>query len=171
MLNLDRITIRPLEHDDVPAMLDIIRDSRAEYGLTERVESLLEPADLSLFTTYRRWRSLYLVAELDGEIVGGAGVAPLADADPLTCELQRMYLRNDARGQGIGTRLLNACLDAARRFWFVRCYAETIAEMDQALKLYARNGFEILPNALGRTGHAHNDRWLMRGLKPPQEAL
>jgi putative acetyltransferase len=171
MLDPDRLTIRPLESNDVPAMLDIIRDSRAQYGLAGRVEALLEPADLALFATYQRWRSLYFVAELDGEIVGGAGVAPLSGSDPLTCELQRMYLKNEARGHGIGTRLLNACLDVARRFWFVRCYAETISEMDQALKLYARHGFETLPGALGRTGHAHNDRGLLRGLKPPQEAL
>jgi len=171
MLDPDRLTIRPLERNDVPAMLDIIREARAQYGLAGRVESLLEPADLALYATYQRWRSLYLVAQIGGEIMGGAGVAPLADADPLTCELQRMYLRRDARGLGIGTRLLEACLDAARRFWFVRCYAETIAQMDQALKLYVRNGFVLLPEALGRTGHPHNDRWLLRGLKPPQESF
>jgi putative acetyltransferase len=171
MLDPERLTIRPLERHDVPAMLDIIRETRAQYGLEGRVESLLEPADHSLFATYQRWRTLYLVAVLDGMIVGGAGIAPLAGADPLTCELQRMYLRRDARGQGIGSRLLDACLDAARRFWFVRCYAETISEMDQALRLYARKGFEILPGALGSTGHAHTDRWLLRGLKPPQEAM
>ena len=120
---------------------------------------------------YQRWRSLYFVAVYEAEIVGGAGIAPLAGADPLTCELQRMYLRIDARGQGVGTRLLGTCLEAARRFWYVRCYAETIAEMDQALKLYTRNGFVELPGALGATGHAHNDRWLLRGLKPPQEVM
>ena len=103
MLNQARLTIRPLERSDVPAMLAIIRDARAEYGLGTRVESLLEPADLALYDTYQRQRALYSVALLDGEVVGGAGVAPLAGADPLTCELQRMYLRRDARGRGIGT--------------------------------------------------------------------
>jgi len=171
MLDPDRLTIRPLERIDVPAMLDIIRNARAQYGMAGRVDALLEPADLALYSTYQRWRSLFFVAGIGGEIVGGAGVAPLEGADPLTCELQRMYLRFDARGLGIGTRLLNACLDAARRFWFVRCYAETISEMDQALKLYDRNGFVALPGALGSTGHAHNDRWLLRVLRPPQEAL
>ena len=114
MLNQARLTIRPLERSDVPAMLGIIRDARAEYGLGTRVESLLEPADLALYDTYQRQRALYSVALLDGEVVGGAGVAPLAGADPLTCELQRMYLSREARGRGIGTRLLHACLEAAQ---------------------------------------------------------
>jgi hypothetical protein len=43
--------------------------------------------------------------------------------------------------------------------------------MDKALKLYARNGFVDLPGALGSTGRAHNDRWLMRTLRAPQEHI
>lgn len=152
-------------------MLDIIRDARAQYGLAARVESLLEPADLALFDHYQKRRTLYFVALTDGEVVGGAGIAPLAGDDPLTCELQRMYLKPAARGQGVGTLLLDACLDAARRFWFVRCYAETVSQMDKALRLYARNGFVNLPRAMGSTGHAHNDRWLMRALPAPQERI
>jgi putative acetyltransferase len=101
-------------------------------------------------------------------VVGGAGIAPLAGADPLTCELQRMYLRADARGQGIGEALLKECLATARRFLFVRCYLETIAQMRHALAFYGRNGFEALTAPLGRTGHHHNDRWMMRPIRPPQ---
>ena len=165
------LTIRRLERADVPALLEKIHDARAQYGLGARVESLLEPADLAIYDSYQRRRAIYFVALRDGDVIGGAGVAPLPGDDPLTCELQRMYLRPEARGQGVGTRLLETCLDAARRFWFVRCYAETISGMDQALKLYARNGFVELSTAVGRTGHGHNDRWLMRELAAPQEAM
>lgn len=166
-----QVKIRPLERADVPALLGIIRDARAQYGLGARVDSLLEPADLALFDTYGRRRAIYFVAVIDDEVVGGGGIAPLAGADALTCELQRMYLAPEARGQGVGSRLLEACLDAARRFWFVRCYAETISEMEQALRLYARHGFETLTAPLGGTGHPHNDRWLLRELNAPQEHI
>lgn len=157
--------IRLIEPADVPAMLTIIADSRAEYGVTNRVAELLEPADRALYQTYQRQRSLYFVAVLGGEIVGGAGIAPLAGADPLTCELQRMYLRREARGRGVGNALLEQCLKAARQFLFVRCYLETITEMQEALEFYGRNGFQDLRAPVGRTGHAHNDRWLMRPLR------
>src|SRR5262245_42544418 len=109
----EHLSIRPLELADVPALLDIIAESRREYGLADRGVELLEPADHALYATYQRQRSLYFVATWDGEIVGGAGVAPLAGADPLTCELQRMYLRAEARGRGIGRALLQRCLAAA----------------------------------------------------------
>jgi putative acetyltransferase len=157
--------IRPIEPADVPALLHIISASRAEYGIGERGVELLEPADLALYATYQRQRTLYFVAVLDGAVVGGAGIAPLAGADPLTCELQRMYLRADVRGRGIGEVLLRQCLVAARQFLFVRCYLETITQMGPALAFYGRHGFRELPEPMGRTGHHHNDRWLVRPVR------
>jgi putative acetyltransferase len=157
--------IRPIERADVPALLEIIADSRREYGIGDKGVALLEPADHALYDNYQRQRSLYFVAVLGGVVVGGAGVAPLAGPDPLTCELQRMYLRADARGRGIGDALLQRCLAAARQFLYVRCYLETVTQMQAALEFYGRHGFRDLQAPLGRTGHEHNDRWLMRTLR------
>ena len=165
MPKTDLLEIRPIEPVDVPALLQIIADSRAEYGIAERGLELLEPVDHALYATYQQQRTLYFVARLGGEIVGGAGVAPLAGADPLTCELQRMYLRADARGRGIGDALLDRCLAAAKQFLYVRCYLETITQMQAALEFYGRHGFRDLQAPIGRTGHEHNDRWLMRTLR------
>lgn len=161
----DDLLIRPIELADVPALLAIIADSRREYGIAGRGSALLEPADHALFATYQRQRALYFVALQDGALLGGAGVAPLAGADPLTCELQRMYLRADARGRGVGEALLRRCLAAARQFLYVRCYLETVKEMQPALEFYGRHGFISLEAPLGRTGHAHNDRWMLRPLR------
>ncbi len=157
--------IRLIEPADVPALLQIIADSRAEYGIAERGVELLEPADRALYATYQRQRSLYFVALLENEVVGGAGIAPLAGADPLTCELQRMYLRADARGRGVGNTLLDRCLAAARQLLYVRCYLETVRQMEPALEFYGRHGFRNLTSPLGSTGHEHNDRWMLRPLR------
>jgi putative acetyltransferase len=166
-----RLEIRPLEPADVPALLTIIAESRAEYGIAEKGVELLEPADRALYASYQRQRTLYFVALQDGEIVGGAGVAPLSGADPLTCELQRMYLRADARGRGIGDALLQRCIAAAKQFLYVRCYLETVTQMRPALEFYGRHGFRDLQAPLGRTGHDHNDRWMMRPLRASAGAL
>jgi putative acetyltransferase len=159
------LSIRPIEPADVPALLDIIANARREYGIAERGVDLLEPADRALYASYQMQRSLYFVAVLNGEVVGGAGVAPLSGADPLTCELQRMYLRPDARGRGIGDALLDRCLAAAKQFLYVRCYLETITQMQAALEFYGRHGFRDLHAPVGRSGHGHNDRWMMRPLR------
>ena|SRR5688572_25234635 len=165
MPTTNRPQIRLLEPTDVPALLTIIADSRAEYGIGERGVELLEAADRALYSNYQQQRSLYFVALVAGEIVGGAGIAPLKGADPLTCELQRMYLRRDARGRGIGEALLQHCLKAARQFLYVRCYLETISQMQTALAFYTRHGFKDLNSPRGSTGHGHNDRWLLRPLR------
>ena len=165
MLKTDLLEIRPIELADVPTLLEIIEESRREYGIGDKSVPLLEPADHALYANYQRQRTLYFVALLGGEVVGGAGVAPLAGSDPLTCELQRMYLRADARGRGIGDALLERCLAAARQFLYVRCYLETVTQMQAALEFYGRHGFRDLQAPLGRTGHEHNDRWMMRPLR------
>jgi putative acetyltransferase len=165
MPKIDQLEIRPIERPDVPALLDIIASSRGEYGIAGCGVELLEPADRALYNTYQRQRTLYFVALLDGEVVGGAGVAPLAGADPLTCELQRMCLRRDARGRGIGDALLDRCLAAAKQFLYVRCYLETVEQMQAALEFYGRHGFRDLQAPIGRTGHEHNDRWMVRPLR------
>ena len=164
-MTTSRLDIRPIHPADVPALLSIIAASRAEYGIVDKGVELLEPADRALYDTYQRQRSLYFVALWEGEVVGGAGVAPLPGADPLTCELQRMYLRADARGRGIGRALLQQCLASARQFLFVRCYLETVTQMKPALEFYERHGFRDLTAPLGTTGHQHNDRWLVRPLR------
>ncbi len=157
----NRVCIRLLEASDASAILEIISGCRREYGLEGRVHSILEPADYVTFDLYRQPWSSYVVAAVEGDIVGGGGIAPLADDQQFSCELQRMYLRPAHRGLGIGQLLLAACIQAAQRFRYEHCYAETISEMTTALGFYQRHGFRLLTAPRGRTGHSHNDRWMM----------
>ncbi|HXS20159.1 MAG TPA: GNAT family N-acetyltransferase [Steroidobacteraceae bacterium] len=166
MLSEKRLNLRRLEAPDVHAVLGIIDACRREYGLADRVQAILEPSDRHLYETYGVRRSAYFVAIVDDEIVGGAGISRLPGSDGSICELQRMYLRQRSRGEGIGRALLQQCLQAARRFGYRQCYAETIGEMGTALSLYESHGFRQLEAPLGSTGHGHNNRWLILGLQP-----
>ena len=167
MLSEKRLHLRRLEAPDVHTVLGIVDACRREYGLADRVQAILEPSDQHLYETYGARRSAYFVAIVDDEIVGGAGISRLPGAVGSICELQRMYLRQRSRGQGIGGALLQQCLQAARRFGYRQCYAETIGEMAAALALYDRHGFRRLDAPLGTTGHGHNDSWLILELQPP----
>jgi putative acetyltransferase len=162
----DSWQIRRLQQSDVPQLLEVIGGARREFGLATRVASLLEPNDYALLDVYRHRRSAYFVAVAERKVLGGAGIFPLPEEDWGTCELQRMYLRSQHRGRGIGQALLKACLDAARTLAFERCYAETIAEMSTAIAFYERNGFQRLSAPIGETGHRHNDFWMMLYLGP-----
>jgi putative acetyltransferase len=166
VINNNSWQIRRLQQADVHQLLDLISGVRGEFGLATRVDSLLEPNDYAIRDVYQHRRSAYFVAVMDNQVLGGAGIFPLANADWSTCELQRMYLRSQHRGQGIGQSLLNACLEAARSLGFERCYAETVSEMSSAIAFYERNGFRRLPAPLGETGHSHNDYWMMLSMGP-----
>ena len=61
--------------------------------------------------------------------------------------------------------LLKRCLAAARQLLYVRCYLETVKQMQPALRFYGRHGFQDLKWPLGETGHRHNDRWMIRPLR------
>ena len=160
--------IRRLEAPAVHQVLQVIASCRREYGLDTRVAAILEPSDHGLLSTYANRRSAYFVAVVDGQVVGGAGISRLHEVDGSICELQRMYLCQASRKLGIGNALLQCCIHQARQFRYEHCYAETICEMRSAIAFYERHGFRHLPAPLGKTGHNHNDCWLLLPLASPK---
>ncbi len=85
-----------------------------------------------------------LLAELDGEAVGCAGIRPLHP--PESAELKRMYLQPQARGRGLGRALAEAALSTAAVLGYEIVRLDTIAEMVEAAALYRGLGFvEIGP--------------------------
>lgn len=159
-----RVVLRPIEPRDDPAVERVIRTVMPEFGATG-CGFAIEDAEVSaMHEAYQRERCAYFVAELDGEVVGGAGVAPLEGGPLHVCELRKMYLLPAGRGRGLGRRLLETCLDAARRHGFATCYLETLGNMDDARRLYLAQGFEPTGEAWGATGHHGCDAWYARPL-------
>ncbi len=156
---MTRIDIRPLRREDDEAIARIIREVLSEFDAVGEGFSSQDAELDAMFEAYAAPRSAYLVAELDGRVVGGSGIGPLTAAEPDVCELRKMYLEADARGRGVGRRLLVACLDAARDLGYRRCYLETLARMDRAQRLYEDFGFRPRAAPLGNTGHSGCNRW------------
>ena len=59
-----------------------------------------------------------------------------------TAELNRLSVRSDARGLGIGRLLVEALLEEARKSGFKKVYLETADAQRAAIRLYQRVGFE-----------------------------
>lgn len=82
----------------------------------------------------------YLVVELDGDVVGYAGLFVTGpDAD-----VQTIAVRADLQGRGLGRLLLDELVAEARRRGATRLMLEVRAENDRALRLYEAYGFERL---------------------------
>jgi putative acetyltransferase len=160
-----QVEIRPLRPADDPAMERVIRRVMTEYGASGPGFSIHDPEVAAMSAAYQPPSGAYFVAVRGREILGGAGVAPLVGgSDASTCELKKMYLLTAGRGLGVGQRLLDRCLAAARDLGYRRCYLETLESMVEARRLYERNGFRPLAAAEGCTGHFGCDRWYARSL-------
>ena len=155
---MPEILLRPITPDDDADAAAIIREVMPSFGASGPGFALSDPEVDHMAAAYTAPRSAYFVVEIDGRVVGGAGIAPLAGADADICELRKMYFLPEARGLGLGERMLRLCLETARDLGFRRCYLETLTGMDAAMRLYEKLGFRQLCGAIGNTGHFGCDR-------------
>lgn len=153
--------IRPIEPRDEAAMASIIRTVMTEFGAVGEGYSINDAEVDEMYAAYSGPGAAYWVVERDGRVLGGAGFGPLAGGDAVTCELKKMYLVGEARGLGLGRRLIELCLDGARRAGYARCYLETLEHMAAARRLYEGYGFERLGGPLGATGHTSCNGWYL----------
>ncbi|MCL7971244.1 MAG: GNAT family N-acetyltransferase [marine benthic group bacterium] len=153
------IALRPIRPADDAELERVLVEVLAEFGATGEGFSDQDAELSAMSEAYGGPGAAYFVALLDGSLVGGAGLGPLPGADPDTCELRKMYLLPSARGLGAGRRLVEICLEEARRLGYRKCYLETLAQMDRARDLYERFGFLPLEAPMGDTGHFGCNRW------------
>ena len=113
-----------------------------------------------MYALFRAEKSAYWIAEEDGCIFGGCGIYPTAGLPNGYGELVKLYLRKEARGKGIGQELMLKSIDSAREMGYTYLYLESLPELNQAVELYKKVGFKLLPNRLGESGHFACDLWM-----------
>lgn len=154
--------IRELQKADNAVIERIIRECLIEFG-GNRAGLAWEDASLSKLAEYYQPEGLaYWVAEQDGEVAGGCGIAPFAESTDV-CELQKMYLLPSARGTGMAAALLDTALAFAREH-YKQCYLETLSNMSAANRFYAKHGFEQLDAPLAGSEHFACDAWYIKSL-------
>ncbi|PBI82966.1 acetyltransferase [Flavobacterium sp. ACN2] len=156
--------IRTIKKEDNQEVASLIRSVFDEMEIPKVGTAYEDPCLDLMFEEYSKTKSAYFVVENEGEIVGCAGIAPLENGDPEICELQKMYFLPKTRGLGIGTQMMDKCLEQARAFGFKKCYIETMPFMHAAQKLYKKSGFEYLDAPMGCTGHNSCPVWMLKVL-------
>lgn len=156
--------IRKIKKEDNQAVAKLIRSVFDEMEIPKTGTAYEDPYLDLMFEEYNKPKSVYFVVEIEGEILGCAGIAPLENGDPEICELQKMYFLPKLRGLGIGTEMMEQCLEQARSFGFKKCYIETMPFMHAAQKLYKKSGFEYLDAPMGNTGHSSCPVWMLKQL-------
>ena len=161
---MNAIIIREIQKTDNVAIAQVIRDVLIEHNVPKVGTAYADPSLDFMFENYSAEKSAYSVVENDGKIIGGAGIAPLENGPKEICELQKMYFLSEARGLGLGAKLMEVCLQKAREFEFENCYLETMPYMTNAQNLYKKSGFEYLEKPLGNTGHNACPVWMLKKL-------
>lgn len=154
--------IRPIQPADNAKIAVTIRKVLIEMGVPKVGTAYADTSLDSMFETYDKKSACYFIIELDGEILGGAGIAPLDNYDGPVCELQKMYFLPKARGKGLGLRMMQTCLECAKSSGFKMVYIETMPYMKDAQKLYNKVGFKYIDEPMGDTGHYSCTVWMIK---------
>jgi putative acetyltransferase len=161
---MQRLLIRTIQPGDDEALAKIIRHTLEEFKANKPGTVYFDEATDHLAEVFKSFGSIYLVAELDGEIMGGGGIYPTVNLPEGTCELVKLYLSSKARGKGIGRLLMEKCITAAKDLGYKKIYLETMPELTIAIPMYEKYGFTYLPGALGCSGHTGCDVWMIKSL-------
>ena len=161
---MDTAIIREIEPEDNLEVATVIRKVLIDLGVPKVGTAYADVALDHMYQNYDVPKATYFVIEDKARIIGCAGVAQLEHYIGNVCELQKMYFLEEARGRGLGAKMMQICLDRARQFGYEKCYLETMPYMKAAQKLYLQSGFEYIDKPMGDTGHFSCPVWMLKQL-------
>ena len=77
--------IRPIQKKDNPAVAQLIRSVLTELNMPKTGTAFEDPELDCMFESYNKTNAAYFVVEEHGKLVGGAGIAQLANYDGNIC--------------------------------------------------------------------------------------
>ena len=164
----DTLTIR----DATPEDRDAIRDDDAGGLRTVRAGDDAEPLarilHAHLLETLAADDAPFIVAELDGAIVGSVRLVPPKPVDAPDYrpggewpEVSILAVAPEARGKGIAAALLDECIRQARESGATTLGLHTEEAMAVALDMYLRRGFVRAPE----TDFYPDEEWHVMGFR------
>jgi putative acetyltransferase len=132
-----------------PAQLALVRTIMREYATSLNVDLCFQNFEQELATLpgeYAPPQGTLLLAYVVNEPAGCVALQPKPDADyPHACEMKRLFVRNRARGVGLGRVMAERVIDTARMLGYETMLLDTLDEMEAARSLYESLGFEEIP--------------------------
>ena len=124
-----------------------------ELGFNEQFEGLAAQIVADFVKKYRPEKERCWIAEKDGEIVGSVFLVRQSDT---VGRLRLLLVEPSARGLGIGSRLVAACIRFAKRAGYRKITLWTQRDLAAARRLYQKAGFRLTTtrahDSFGRRG-------------------
>ncbi|MET0363152.1 MAG: helix-turn-helix domain-containing GNAT family N-acetyltransferase [Sphingobium sp.] len=111
-----------------------------EYGYDGDYETLIAQILADFRDKFDPANDAAWIAEIDGRMAGS--IFLVRGDEPGVCKLRLLYVEPDARGNGVGQRLIHVCVERARNLGYRRMELWTDSQLTAARSLYERGGFE-----------------------------
>ncbi|MBU2946104.1 GNAT family N-acetyltransferase [Zobellia uliginosa] len=132
----------------------MIRIERTTYqnknfpGLVAKLDDYLSETDGEEHDFYHQYNGIenlnhVVIAYLD-EVAVGCGA--IKEFDSNSVEVKRMYVSPETRGQGIASLLLRELEKWTSELNFKNCILETGKRQPEAIALYTKNKYKVIPN-------------------------
>lgn len=118
--------------DRYPEMVESI----GEYLETQKFEHQLD----GLLTYFNPPEGECLLASEDGVPLGIVMLKPFEEDE---CEMNRMFVRSEARGKGVARALCNLLIIRARELGYKEMVLDALDKHDEAISLYKSLGFKV----------------------------
>ena len=133
---------REMTESDNAAVAALIRDNLKKLGL-DIPGTVYFDAGLDHLSDYygRDGRKYFVLEDETGEVIGGIGFdrfAPMKE----TAELQKLYLRDSAKGSGIGYEMIDFIENRMREAGYKASYLETHDNLQAAIHIYEKTGYK-----------------------------
>lgn len=132
-------------------MLTLLRadsDNLDFIELVKQLDAVLAQIDGEEHSFYNQYNKIdtikhAVVAYNDGKPVGCGAIKEFAAG---IMEVKRMYTAPQSRGKGIATEILKELEVWATKMGYEKCVLETGIRQPDAIILYKKNGYQIIPN-------------------------
>lgn len=159
------IRIRPIAPRDDAAIAHIARTALRAHGLDIPGTAYFDP-ELDHLSAYyfadERNRAYFVAVDRQDTVLGGVGFSVFPSLDRCA-EVQKLYVDETARRQGIGTALMDVIEVAARERGFRHLYLETHSNLKAALRLYEHLGFDLIERP-SFVKHSTMDRFFFKDI-------